>query len=256
MSFTLFFFILFIDVILISLAVKTKLYLNIIISIKTIIFQIIIAFIILAPLFTMSLLITVCNGLSLLPAEPSIAQVVNENNNGFINSVLTIINMSPFVFFISFLIIQSFQEDKMFLEKKEEIITKKYMIEIKRTNISMIFNYLALTILIIFIIIDIFIIKNNFPTKLIEFINKSNFEQITKHLDKTIFMILIIIFCILFYIGIFKLTGHFVGEIIKFDNSLSKKRKYKFLIFLPFINIYIVYKLNKKYQKIAENDTQ
>jgi len=256
MTFTLFIFILFIDVILILLAAKTKLYLNIIISIRTIIPQIIMAFIILAPLFVLSLLIPICNVLSLLPPEPGIVQVVNENNNGFINTVLSLINISPFFLLVSCLLIQPSQNYKMIQEKEVEINTEKPEIEIKRTNISMIFNYLALTILIIFIIIDIFHTKNNFPTRLIQFIKELDFDQIPKHLDKTAFMALIIIFCMLFYIGMFMLPRHFIGKIIKYDNRLLNKRKYNFFIFLPFINIYVVYILNKKYLIRAKNDTQ
>jgi len=239
-------FILFIDVILISLMYKTKLYFNIIVSIRTIIPQITMAFIVLAPLFAVSLLITICNFFSLHPAEPGIVQFVNENR--FIEWVY-FINNTPLFLFISFLAIQFYQNEKTLTDKKEEINTIKTAIAIKRLNISIIFIYLALAILVIFIIIDIFYTKNNFPSKLIQFTDKLNFDEITNHFEKTIFMSLIIIFCILFYIGIFKIPGHFIGEIMKYDDSLSNKRSYKFLIFLPFINIYIVSILNKKILK-------
>jgi len=248
MDFTLFIFLLFIDVILISLASKTKIFFNIVFSIRTIMPQIIMAFIIFAPLFALSLLITICNGIPLLPVEPGIVNVVNENNNELIKWISSI-NCFPFVLFIFFIMLQWEQNKKTLPDKKEEINTKKTEIEIKKLNISIIFNYLALTILVIFIIIDIFYTKNNFPTRLIQFINKLDFEEITKYLEKTIFMVLIFIFCLLFYIGIFILPKHFIGEIIKHDNSLSNKRKYKFLIFLPLINIYIVYIINKKILK-------
>jgi len=207
--------------------------------------QIIIAFIIFAPLFAVSLII---NCLSLLPVESGIVQVVNENNNKFIEWI-PIIKGSPLVLFLLFLAWQWLKNYETLPDKKEEINTKKTEIEIKRLNISIIFNYLALTILVIFIIIDIFYTKNNFPTRLIHFINKLDFKEITKYLDKIMFMVLIIILCLFYYIVIFILPKHFIGEIIKHDNSLSNKRKYKFLIFLPLINIYIVYIINKKILK-------
>ena len=246
MSFISFLVILFIDIIIISLATETRLYSHIITSIRTIMPKIIMAFIILFPLFAMDLLITACNALYLIPVEPHSVQAVNEYSNGFKEFGLNIIIFSPLVLLVFCFIIQSD------LEIKDEINIKKPESDLKRINISIIFNYLALTILMIFIFIDIFHTKNNFPIKLMQYIKRQEFKEIINYPENTIRVAVIIILGIVFYMGIFTLPKYYIGRIMSYDNNLPKRRKYNILIFIPFLNIYIVYNLMQMRENAKE----
>ena len=244
MSFTLFFFILFIDAILFSLAVKTEIYLNIIVSIRKIIPQITAAFIILAPLFAVSLLISICNDLSLTPNEVIIIQTENE----FKKFGLDFIFFSPLIILAFCFINQWFNSDKIPSEKKVD--NNKLKIELKRLKISIFFANLALTILIIFTIIDIFFTKNNFPIRIFQYIKELNIEEINKNPNSAYTMyishILFIIFLVIyFYIGLSILPKCFLEKIISYDNGFKNKRKYKMLIYIPYLNFHIVNILNK-----------
>jgi hypothetical protein len=249
MTFESFFIILFIDSVIISLAVKTKLYYNIILSIRIIIPDIIMAFIILAPLFAVSLLITACNILS-LNIEPHVVESVNEYSNGWIEFGSNLITYSPVVLLVFCFIFQW----------KNEIIDRKNIKRLerqsKRLKISMVFTYLAFIILIIFIFSDVFYTKNNFPMKLIQYIRELKMAEIRNNPEIAIRKTLIIMLVIIFYLGIFLIPRHFIDEIVKYDNDLLKIRKYRILVFLPFLNIYFVYILNKKmFSKNRKNDT-
>jgi len=198
MTFTSFILTLFTDIIIISLAAKTRFYSDIMISIRTIMPQIIMAFTILFPLFTMSLLISICNAFYLNPVErPIIMQNVNKYFDGFKEFGQNLIIYSPMVLLVFCFIVQSEFEkiDEIIIEK-----TKKYL---RKMNISIIFNYLALTILLIYIFLDIFCIKNNCPAKLLQYIQRVKLEEIISCLEDTVRMSLIIILGILYmYISI------------------------------------------------------
>jgi hypothetical protein len=240
MTFAEFFIIIFMDVIIISLAVETKLYSNIIISIKKIFPIIKIAFIILAPLFTMSVLISICNVICLKNSELYITQVVNEYSNGIMEFGINLITHSPLFFLVLCLIIQS---DTEIMDEVNIVYLEK---EYKKIAISIVFNYIALTILIIYIIIDVFHTKNNFPIKFIQYIKDFKFSVIINDLENTICIVLIFVLGITYYIGIFLIPRHYIEKVLNLIIEKNKKWKYKILIFVPLVNIYIVYVLNKK----------
>ena len=249
MSFTMFISIIFIDIILISLAAKTKVFENIIVSIKMIMPQIIMAFIILAPLWGMSLLINICNNLTLNKSEPNIIETVNKNSYlmGLKTYGLDLIAYSPLVLLILCFIVQA--DIKITKEDKSKTIEEEY----KRLKVSMIFNNTAISILMLYIFIDILFIKKNFPIKLIHFVKTLNLDFIITNPEVVIKMCLIFILVIIYYLGIFVLPKHFLKNILSIDTNSLIKKKYLFLIIFPLINMLItkyikeiIYNKNRK----------
>ena len=98
--------------------------------------HIVMAFIILAPLFAMSLLISVCNVLSMDPADAHIVQAVNEYNNGFKEYGLNLIKYSPLFLLVLCFIVQGALDPEI----RDKVDINNLRAELKKLNISIIFS--------------------------------------------------------------------------------------------------------------------
>jgi len=136
MIFTKILFILFVDIIIISLALRTNIYSNIIVSIKKITPDIIMALINITPLFGISILLLIYFSINPNLAILNTIKVIYENNYCLIDAVINLILFSPFVLLTLSFIYQSNVENKK--EENENNIK----IEYKRMNISIISNYI------------------------------------------------------------------------------------------------------------------
>jgi hypothetical protein len=235
--------ILFVDIIIILFALETKVYSDILTALMKIIPHIIMAFIILAPLGFMSAIIDFCNLLSVNLAGPNIIQAVNEYNllMDFKKFGLDLIIYSPTIILLSCFFLPTNWE-LMF-----EVINIKTMeSEFKKLKISLIFNYISIIFLVVYLFIDIFYLKSNFPAKIIQYIKTIKYNEFNKYPDDMMRMSLIILLGIIYYMWIFWVTIQFVDPIFNNDTLHSvKTKKYKILIFIPFINIFIIYLINK-----------
>jgi hypothetical protein len=79
--------------------------------------------------------------------------------------------------------------------------------------------------------------KSNFPAKIIQYIKTIKYNEFNKYPDDIMRMSLIILLGIIYYICIFWVTIQFVDPIFNNDTLHLVKKKYKILIFIPFINI-------------------
>ena len=145
MTFTFFILLIFIDIVIVLFAIETKIYSNIILSIKKIIPHVTIGFIILSPLFFVSLLITICNMLFInLPEHYIVSEVNNRNILMELKYFgLDIIKYSPIVLLVSSFILQSdiLPDNAETDETIDEINIKNIKLDKNQLKISMIFNY-------------------------------------------------------------------------------------------------------------------
>lgn len=252
MTLTMLMFILFIDIIIILFALETNIYSSIIFSIKKIFPQIIIVFVILAPIYTMGLLVNICNFILLNISEQYNLQITNDRNVliKLLHYGIDIINYSPFVLLLlSFLFQPELISEKNIIDVEiiDEIEIKNIRLEYKRLNLSIIFNCIAIIILIIFFIFDIYITKRNFPIEIFDYLKNNNILNILKNIEEEIHINLVFIMCLLFYYIIFKISQIFIVNIIEKDKRVPKI--FKYLIFLPLINILFIIKINKFMKK-------
>jgi hypothetical protein len=78
-----------------------------------------------------------------------------------------------------------------------------------------------------------------------------DFNEIKIYSEDSICMALIILLGIIYYIGIFLIPKNFIEDIMNSDTKLVKKWEYNIFVFLPLVNIRIVYIIN--YQKKEKN---
>jgi hypothetical protein len=234
-----FLLILFLNTIIVSLALRTRIYSNVIFSIKKIIPDIIMALIIFLPLFGISILINFYG--SLYPiTDVSNNSDIFEYNYGFREAGIKLLLCSPIILLILCFIVQSD------FEKVTKIDANKIYLDYIRMSISMIFNYISIAILVIFILVDIFLTKNHFPIELLLDVKNMKIEEINENSIDFFRTVIMIYLIVIYYIVITFIPNHFIGKIMANENKIIKRWLYKLLIFIPLINIFIIYKVNKK----------
>jgi hypothetical protein len=239
------------DIIIIALAFKTKIYTKILNIIKKNMPHIIMAFILFIPLCSFILLIIIYNVICTESTNAVALQTTNRYN------ILKEFVINSPIFFLVLCFIKAF----FCLNDEEEVVEifKKLQTSLLRMKISIMANNITVFLSIIFFFIAI---SNNIDIlnlKFARYIQNYSFTNVNIYSEDTIRIALIIIFGILYYIGIFLVSNNFVGEVIDYNNEINKNNKqkrwkYKLLIYLLFINIYIMYLLNKEINNENRNN--
>ena len=222
-----FFIILVLDIIIIILAVKTKIYAKIISSVIKIMPHIVILFILFAPLLGFIFLLIICNSIFAASPEANILQTAIEYSipKDLKEFGLNIITYSPIYLLILCLIYQAFS-----LKSKKEENDNVNKIAYFRMKTSILVNNATIILCTLFLII-------NYNTDIVnlyfvEYILHFSFHELGIHSEITLKTISIIILCFLYYIGIFMISGNFI---------IFKPWKYKILNYIPIFNIFLIY---------------
>jgi hypothetical protein len=158
---------------------------------------------------------------------------------------LNCINHSPMFYLIMCFFLQGmhFIADK---ENSEQNILR-IQTALLRLKISLWINNITIIIIMILSLL-IFCLNNGvFKMIFIEYLKNYHFTNI--YSEDFIRVILIISLGIFYYIGILLISNIFIEEIVSYINELDennklKRMRYRLLIFIPFINMYVIYFIN------------
>jgi hypothetical protein len=241
--------VLFFDVIIITLAVKTKLYAKILIIINRLIPYIVMGFILLAPLCSFVLLIIICD-IFVGSVASHVVKTVNEYNMlmDLKEFGLNCIMCSPAVLLIFCFL---FQSNFVNNERNKGQGYNEMLRYLLRMKISILINDLTILAGIIFLFVIFHVDINIFGTKLVKYIQNYPFADINFHSEYLIQMVLMILLGIFYYVIIFSVSNYFVDAVIYYNNEINKNSKLKtwkyiLLTFFPLINVLVIYILSKK----------
>jgi hypothetical protein len=116
-----------------------------------------------------------------------------------------------------------------------------------RLKISLCINNITTIIIMILSLFAFCFNTGIFKMRFIEYLKNYHFTNI--HSEDFIRVILMISLGIFYYIGIFLISNIFIEEIVFYINELDennklKRMRYRLLIFVPFINMYVIYFIN------------
>ena len=248
-----FFIILVLDIIIIRLAAKTKIYAKIISIIIKIAPYIVILFILFAPPLGFIFLLIICNSIFTSSPEANILQIATEYSilKDLKEFGLHIITYSPIYLLIFCFIYQA----SLYLKSKKEENdnVNKIKIAFFRMKTSILVNNITIVLCALFLII-------NYNTDIVnlyfvEYILHFSFYKLDIHSEITIKIILINILGFLYYISIFMISGNFIDNVIIYTKEINEKIllkpwKYKLLNYIPFFNIFLIYIMDKMLSNI------
>jgi hypothetical protein len=239
--------VLFLDVIINFLGIKTKLYAKILTMTNKIIPYFVILFILLTPFCSFILLVNILNIICSNFTGTAAVNTVNEYSisQDLQEFGLNCINYSPMFYLIMCFVLQG----RHFFDDKEN--SEQYIIKIQtallRLKISLWINNITILMIMILSLIVFRFNTGVFKMKFIEFLK--NYHLANIHSEDFIRVILIISLGIFYYIGILLISNTFMDEIVAYvsesdENNKLKRMRYRLLIFVPFMNMYVIYFIN------------
>jgi len=236
------------DIVIITLAVKTKIYANFVITCKKIMPFLTMTIIFLVPLFSFILLVIISNIFCNEPVVTVAYQTMYEGN--------ILVDIKEFVIYCTryspmFFLVVCFLRQVDFYAKNEEgeeQNIEKIQTALLRMKISLITNNITILLGICFLFLEFYFNLGILKVDFLKYFSNSSFSGI--YSDDTIRIAIIISLGICYYIGIFLLSNSFIKDIdIIYERMKIKSKKllkYKILTFFFLVNIFVIPLLHKE----------
>jgi len=251
--------IMLLNIIILTLALKTKIYYKILVIIKRMMPKIIFFVVLIWPLCLFVLLLTILNAICSLPNETIVSETINSNYLGGLKEFgLNCILYSPKIF-----LAMSFLLQGLFYMKSEENEipkTKNTRNDILRMKISIYSGNITIFLGLAFIFLSKNINAKIFDMKFIHFIQGYQFSEIIMFSEYSILMLLVIVLCFFCYMSIFWISDTCLVFLSIHDKTIigesNKAWKYRLLVYIIVFNIYFIYLMNKQIDyKSRKNST-
>jgi len=243
------------DIFLIVMAVKTKVYVEIITVCKKIFPFVTMVFIVLAPLCFFISIVHIYNAFTAVPVENAAVQAANERNIpmdlkefGF-DCILS----SPMFFLVMCFLLQALFFMKS--EENEDQNIEKMQTEMRkallRFKISLITNNLTILIGVSFLFLEYHFKTNLLRIDFIYYIRDFSFSGI--YSEELIRIAIIIFLGVSYYYGIFSISNWYIEEVM--NNNEDKKQKlwkYKLLTFCFPVNLCVIPLLQREVKEFGK----
>ena len=213
------------NIIILTLALKTKIYYKILVIIKKMMPKIILIFLLFWPLYLFVLLLTILNAICNLPNETVVLKTINSYSYlGELKQFgLNCILYSPTIFLLmSFLLRGSYY---MKNEENKFPKTKNIQNDILRMKVSIFSGNITIFLGLVFIFLSKSINVEILDMKFIQFIQEYQISDIITFSEYSILMLLVIVLCYFCYIGIFWVSDNCLVSLLIHDKTIIEKSK-------------------------------